>query len=265
MGTAAMESLGQLLKHTRESKNISLEDVSRSTKMSLKVLNALEADEISKLPSGVYARVFVKTYGAFLGVGTQAMEQFEQAHHPLNPEMSVVKPQTPLTVAVSTGRPGNMKKRWILAVVLGIGLVILSGWIFRNKSHPPVSVEKIAGKAGEIAKGETSGSVPVAVPPPAAISGDNVAQEIPREGLGLEILAVDKVWLRVKADNLLLFEGTIAKGERESWRAQREFLIRIGSAGSVNVLLNDRDLGIIGKKGEVKTVVINKEGIVKTR
>ena len=255
-----MESLGQLLKHARESRNLSLEDVSKSTKMSLKVLNALEADEISKLPSGVYARVFVKTYGGFLGIGPQAMEQFDQAHHP-NPDMVSVKPQTPLTVAVSTGRPGKMSKRWLFAIGMGVGLVILLGWIFRHKSQAPASAEKNEG----IAIHDVAVPTPIVVPPPTAVSNDTAVQEIPKEGLGLEILAVDKVWVRVKADNLLLFEGTIAKGERESWRAQREFLLRVGSAGSVNLYLNDRDLGVFGKKGEVKTVVINKEGIVKTR
>ena len=259
-----MESLGQLLKHARESRKLSLEDVSKSTKISLKVLGALEADELSKLPSGVYARVFVKTYGGFLGVGPQAMQQFEQARHPLGPDLVSVKPQTPLTVAVSTSRPGKMNKRWLFAIA-GVGLVILLGWIFRHKSQAPVLVETVVGKPLTIAKGEASVPVPVVVGPPAPVPSNKVAQEISREGLGLEILAVDKVWLRVKADNLLLFEGTIGKGERESWRAQREFLLRVGSAGSVNMYLNDRDLGVIGKKGEVKTVVINKEGIVKTR
>lgn len=274
MGT--IETMGPILRNAREAKGLSLEAVSKTTKISVKVLGALEDEELSKLPSPIYTKAFVKAYAGFLGVAPQALEQYEKIARPAVAPALTVRPETPLTGATATRlRAGAQRSRTVAAVAI-VGVAALAGIIVLIKTlfvsspvpaglpqgaslpkvaAPPVVLPGVLPKPIAAPKQEAK---PVAPPP-------SPAPVIPRDGLYLEIVAVDKVWVRVKADNLLLFEGTLAKDGRETWKAQREFLIRLGSAGSVNIYLNDKILNQVGNKGEVKTVVINKDGIVKTR
>lgn len=55
-------SLGQYLKHQREREGLTLEQVSRATKVSLRLLRALETDDPKELPSKTYVRGFVQAY-----------------------------------------------------------------------------------------------------------------------------------------------------------------------------------------------------------
>jgi len=63
-----MKTIGQLLKSTREQKGISLIQVEKNTKIRIKYLQALEKDEYQKLPSGTYAKGFIKNFSKFLNL-----------------------------------------------------------------------------------------------------------------------------------------------------------------------------------------------------
>jgi len=49
-----MESLGRLLKNSREKKGLSLKDISLETKIGLRHLEAIEADQLELLPGGFF-------------------------------------------------------------------------------------------------------------------------------------------------------------------------------------------------------------------
>jgi len=61
------ESLGKILKRVRESKHLSLEDVSERSRISKHIVLTIEDDRLSEIKSGFYAKSFVKTYAGFLG------------------------------------------------------------------------------------------------------------------------------------------------------------------------------------------------------
>lgn len=63
-----MIRIGQRLKDARLAKGLSLEDVSRATKIRASFLVAIEKGEYNKLPSSSYAIGFVQNYAEFLGL-----------------------------------------------------------------------------------------------------------------------------------------------------------------------------------------------------
>jgi len=62
---------------------------------------------------------------------------------------------------------------------------------------------------------------------------------------------VDRAWLRVKVDDQTVLEGLVDVGKHFSWTGNR-VEIRTGNAGGVQLVVNGRDLGILGKKGDVQ-------------
>lgn len=66
-------TLGEKLKKLRTDKRISLNEVSRATRIQVKYLECLEEDNFDKLPVDVYTRGFLRSYADFLGVDGQIL------------------------------------------------------------------------------------------------------------------------------------------------------------------------------------------------
>lgn len=71
-----MKTVGGMLREARENKHVSLQDVEQATKIRLKFLEGMEADDFSIMPSLSYAKGFVKNYSEFLGLNSQTVLAF---------------------------------------------------------------------------------------------------------------------------------------------------------------------------------------------
>lgn len=66
-------------------------------------------------------------------------------------------------------------------------------------------------------------------------------------------------WLEVKADGKTIYEGTLKKGDSQTWKGQDKVTVRVGDAGAVSFSVNGKDLGKAGKDGQVANKTFTKE------
>jgi len=59
-------------------------------------------------------------------------------------------------------------------------------------------------------------------------------------------------WIKILADDKLVYEGVMLPGANQTFKAKEYFLLSTGNAGSTKLMLNNRDLGTLGSQGEVK-------------
>src|SRR5512141_1481126 len=74
---------GSTLRAARERRGISLRQIAASTKISVAALEALERNDTSKLPGGIFSRAFVRSYATEVGLDPdetvrEFLERFEQ-------------------------------------------------------------------------------------------------------------------------------------------------------------------------------------------
>jgi cytoskeletal protein RodZ len=62
-----MPTVGQYLRELRETKRMSVEEVSRATRMPMSSVERIEADRFDELPGDVFVRGFLKSYARALG------------------------------------------------------------------------------------------------------------------------------------------------------------------------------------------------------
>jgi hypothetical protein len=74
---------------------------------------------------------------------------------------------------------------------------------------------------------------------------------LPDAGVTLDVRATGRSWLRIVADERILFEGFVDTGETRRWQAATAIRIRVGSAGAVALVVNGESLGPLGRLGEV--------------
>src|SRR5205814_6694063 len=65
---SAPSSFGERLKRERELRSITLDEIANSTKIGTRMLHALEDEEFSKLPGGIFNKGFVRAYARYLGL-----------------------------------------------------------------------------------------------------------------------------------------------------------------------------------------------------
>ena len=62
------DSLGARLRYERERRQISLPSIAESTKIGLGLLQALERDDVSRWPGGIFRKSFVRAYAEAIGL-----------------------------------------------------------------------------------------------------------------------------------------------------------------------------------------------------
>ncbi|HMD86309.1 MAG TPA: RodZ domain-containing protein [Terriglobia bacterium] len=78
-----MPAFGENLRREREMRGVSLEEISSATKISMRFLEAIEREEFSKLPGGIFSRSFIRTYARYLGLDEErVVAEYQLAAHP---------------------------------------------------------------------------------------------------------------------------------------------------------------------------------------
>ena len=85
-----MPSFGAKLKLEREKRAITLEQISTSTKIGTRMLQALEEEDFDRLPGGIFNKGFVRAYARHVGLDEdQAISDYLEAsgqNVPPNPD-----------------------------------------------------------------------------------------------------------------------------------------------------------------------------------
>ncbi|HSP61755.1 MAG TPA: helix-turn-helix domain-containing protein [Pyrinomonadaceae bacterium] len=70
-------SIGEKLRLARETRGIALRDISEQTRISMRYLEAIEADDYRRLPGGIFNRSFIRAYAKHIGYDEhQALEDY---------------------------------------------------------------------------------------------------------------------------------------------------------------------------------------------
>ena len=59
---------GTSMRHLREDRGVSLRQIADATKISVSALEALERNDLSRLPGGIFSRAFVRAYATQVGL-----------------------------------------------------------------------------------------------------------------------------------------------------------------------------------------------------
>jgi cytoskeleton protein RodZ len=73
-----MDDLGSRLKRAREEQGLPLKIIATRTKISVSALEALERNDLTRLPGGIFGRAFVRAYAQELGLDAdQTVSDFQ--------------------------------------------------------------------------------------------------------------------------------------------------------------------------------------------
>jgi len=266
---------GTMFRQARERCGASLQEIAAVTKISTRVLAALERNDMSKLPGGIFSRAFVRSYAREIGLDPdRAIDRFTTDFPDESGKEQL--PSAKEAEDIETFESGRRLARTVLQLaVLTIVVVIVVVVASRSRAclapagaTPEASVSGPSApapvtllpaaqpprRADETAAPptETTAVVPTLQPP--ATSADSAAQGT--APIQLTIVARAECWLMVKVDKDVVFGRVLSPGESLFYQAYASVTLRAGNAGGLSLIINGKPARPLGTPGQVVTATI---------
>lgn len=283
-----MNSVGRILRSARERQGRAVAEIADELCLTQQYLRAIEEDDVKNLPGTFFYKNFVRQYAAIVGVkeseikaGVEALAA--AAEEPVLPGNLAPPPVRPMDpIVADSNRNYFANARTGLSVAgLAVVLVACSGfysWWMKPKEvvaakpvTPPAVVQSVRQDVQEVVQPKVE---PSAQPAPAAVADpiENLpAAQAPAvqviaeaqtqttlDGLNqvvLNLAATEKTWLSITSEGKRLFSGFLEPRQTKTLTGLDAAQMTVGNAGGIEVRLNGKPIGPIGKSGQVRRVV----------
>jgi cytoskeleton protein RodZ len=121
----AKPDFGMKIKRLREERGISLRQIADTTKLSVAALEALERNDISRLPGGIFTRAFVRSYAIEVGLDPEQTVRDFLVQFP-HDSVTVGSPHAPQGHGYA---PRTKRRGRAVAIVALVALSVLIGVI----------------------------------------------------------------------------------------------------------------------------------------
>ncbi len=294
-----MGVFGDRLRREREMRGITLEEITESTKISRRHLEALEGEHFDQLPGGVFNKGFVRAYARFLGLDEdQAVADYSAASN----EQPEAENKFPLEIHDEPKRelnPRSSNLPLVFAIAALVGVLVGYGFWIKSKPHNPAPVENTqqAAPANSVSEPQASASTaqPATSSSPAVNAVNNesgtAAKQVsaqvaassrpadPRpdpvpsqsadtplsskeKAFFVQVKAKEDSWVSIVADGKSVMQRVLTADKNKKVKAGKTLILRTGNAGGIEVSFNGRSLGALGNENEPRTLTFNASGLV---
>jgi cytoskeletal protein RodZ len=267
---------GQYLRQARERRGITLRQIAVTTRISHRILEALENNEIGRLPGGIFSRAFVRSYAQEVGLDPDDTVQRFLQQFPVDD----VTAGSPLVASFDPQLEDEQTRQRqvagvLIALAIGIPIVALIVYFAFSSRQP-------AAAAGDGPDGASTPSAETSAPAstPSASTGAATAGTRPGtsaavapaaartgspapvvDGIHLTLNATGPCWIRITSDGVVQYQGLLPRGARQETLARDRVYLEIGDAGMLTLTLNDRPARALGRPGQVVRTEIRRANL----
>jgi len=279
-----MPSFGENLRREREMRGVSLEEISAATKIGLRFLQALEAEDFAALPGGVFTRSFIRTYAKYLGLDEEpVLAEYQLAGRP-EVELDLNR------MSVNKATPEHGGPRAALVALLLAAVMLGGSYFLYRYSRPAAEAQgRITGSsqvsaapplsapesnqtsspaaepgdfpaAGAAEPGSRTGSAPDA-PAAANLSKSSAKPPDSSGDLVLQVAATEQAWVAVGADGKTSFQRILNPREFKTLKAKQFFDVVTGNAQGIILTLNGETLNPLGGHNVYKKIHLTRDDL----
>jgi len=247
-------SFGDWLRRQRELREISLRDIAERTKISLRYLEAMEADRFDLLPAPLFAKGFLREYARYVGLSPDdVVNHYLSVHHP--EELADPKDDTKVRSRPKPVDPGQppVRRNWSWGLLLALAglillvLVALAAYFAERRHEEPANV----GQAPPMsAPPQLAAPKPDQMALPATVAARS-APPPPNAPIQVSLDFSKDCWVAAVIDGgKRRFSELRVQGESLPLEAEKSIVLTLGNVGAVDVQVNGYPLELNGKEGE---------------
>jgi cytoskeleton protein RodZ len=256
---------GSRLREARERRGITLRQIANSTKIAVGVLDALERNDISRLPGGIFGRAFVRSYAVEVGLDPEATIQDFMAAFP-NDSVTAGHPTSERNddfelLESDRRRAGTYLSLVAISIPIA-GAMLWVGAGRRVQEALPAAVVTTTQAPAPVQRAvepdpPPAASAPAVVPTtalPAETPAPAVTASAPeRDELTVALSVKRPCWVTATIDGQKTLDRLLQAGEQQTIDVRREMVLTVGDASAISMTLNGAAARPLGKAGEVVT------------
>jgi cytoskeletal protein RodZ len=253
----AKGNFGELLKREREMREVSLNEVTKATRIGPRFLEALENEEWEKLPGGVFNRGFVRAIARFLGLDEEnLLAEYDLAHG--DPELPAPQPYEN-----KIPRPPIWVPLLAVLALLGVlgGLVVGGMYSWRRFAAYRAAKRAPAPSLLPVQTPANTGSVAASSAADPSSGPAGPANTPVSTSLELSVSTSAATHVRVVADGAVLADSDLLAGETHHYSANQQFEVTAGDSSAVLLELNGQAMPPIGTPGASGTIVLGQKDL----
>jgi len=257
--------VGAKLQSARERRGLSLDELAQRTKISVRVLRALESNAFDLIPQGIFTRGYLRAYAQEVGLDPgetvdQYLAQFDTAdtaeHSPkdradLRAEDAVAVPAYSRFDASADSGSEAGKAIAIALVSLGF-ITYLSLGTSREPSADAVAVDQASAALAEPGRPEVL--LASDATQPVATSGDV---------LEIELRATAPCWVEAVSDRSRSVYRLMQPGDRVTLTVHESLELRVGNPAALSFSVNGKPGRLPGRAYQPITVRVDAENFTK--
>lgn len=232
--------VGTTLRHARERNGLTLEQLAAITRITPSLLHALEDNAFDKVPSGIFARGFIRSYAREVGLDPEEMVQqyLEESGDTIGTTQPAAEAELDEDIRVLQvdPEPSSGRATWGYALIVAALAVAFVSSTRTGDSDDAIAAVMAAQAAEPAAASDPAAAEPDAV----ATTGDGL--------VGLDIAPSAPCWVEVVVDGKRVVYRTMQPGERETIAA-REIALRVGDPAAFGYTINGRPGRPLGPAG----------------
>jgi cytoskeleton protein RodZ len=253
-------SFGDWLRRQRELREISLRDIAERTKISLRYLEAMEADRFDLLPAPIFAKGFLREYARYVGLSPDdVVNHYLSVHHP--EELADPKEDTKVRSRPKPVDPGPtpMRRNWswgLLLALAGLILLVVVALLayFADRKHEE---QRSPGTSTSQAPPPIAAPLPATVAVPSGQAAQPQPAPPPSAPIEVSLDFSGECWVESLIDGKNRRAEVHVQGESLQLDAQKSVALKLGNAGVVDVQVNGYPLELNAKAGDVRDLVID--------
>jgi cytoskeleton protein RodZ len=249
----AKGSFGPLLKKERETREISLNELTVATRIPLRFLEAFENEQWDKLPGGIFNRGYVRAIARYLGLSEEhLLGEYDVAYAPHRPA-APARPPNPI--------PSPPK--WLIGLFGFVVLLSIAGIIGAGVFSWRYYVSHRADAPPEISSANPA--QPVALPnlmvDPTPSSIAQILAAVPPQLLDLSVSTTAATQIRIVADGRVLLDANLTAGETRHFSAGQQFEVTAANPSSVLLELNGKAMPLASAPPASGTIVLSQKDL----
>jgi cytoskeleton protein RodZ len=173
----ASHDFGAHLRQAREQRGVSLREIAARTKISVIALEALERNDVSRLPGGIFTRAFVRAYAQEVGLDAEDTVRRFLARFPDDSTEEGPRHYEPNPDHIEVDEPPTFGRAW-RAVAWSVPLLLVVGYFgfggrlpwWRERAMPPAQKAAEPPSPSPVAAPPASAAQEATQPPPSSES-----------------------------------------------------------------------------------------------
>jgi cytoskeletal protein RodZ len=258
--------LGAMLRETRERRGLSLDDLARRTKINPSTLRAIEANDFDHTAHGIFMRGFLRAYAHEVGLDPEEIvRRYRDAFEPVVPSGgSDGRAPAPDVLASGPLDDESSAGGTLLLLAVLVAIAVAGYVVVRQSSSPtaarqspasaPVATTRDAAPADSTATivpgRNTTGDGPVATTGATAQASTSPVLNTIR----VDLTTTDDCWIAATADGVRVAFEVVPEGNRRTFEAHDELVMRIGQPAAVTYAINGMPGRALGSAAEPVTV-----------